>query len=108
MKIYGVIISYFRQAPLSLMATELLHYALQGSLGNKSFVMDVYKAYNLPVLHPLLQKAFQYLLEGEYLALSSDSYYATIQYEHDFLICVLTKGHMSQLNTTVYPKKTIS
>ena len=34
----------------------------QVSLVNSSFVMNVYKAYNLPILHPLLWKAFQYTL----------------------------------------------
>ena len=48
--------------------------------------MNIHKAYNLPMLHPMLQKVFQY---------SSDCDYATIPPEHDVLIYVVTKGHVS-------------
>ena len=53
--------------------------------------MDEYKGYNLPILHPVLQKVFQYSLEGEYLALSYDGDYAMIALEHDILTYVLLK-----------------
>ena len=46
-------------------------------LVDKSLVINVYKFYNLPILYPALQKAFQYLIEGEYHTLSSDGDNAT-------------------------------
>ena len=64
--------------------------------------MDVYKACNLLILHPELQKAFQYSLIGEYLALFSDGDYATIPSEHDVLICVLPKEHTSNRHNFVH------
>ena len=36
------------------------------------FIMNVYKVYNLLIVHLLLQKTFHYFVESEYLALSSD------------------------------------
>ena len=37
---------------------------------DKSLQMDLYKVYNLPVLHPELKVQFSCVLEGEYLAIS--------------------------------------
>ena len=64
--------------------------------------MHIYKAYNLPIIYPVLHKAFQYSLAGEYPAFSSDSDYATIPSEHDILMCY-HQGHMCHLNTSLYP-----
>ena len=65
------------------------------SLVDKSLTMIVYKVYNLPALHPALQKIFHYSIEGEYLALSADGDYATIPIECDMLTCVYTAKHVS-------------
>ena len=43
----------------------------------------------------LTKKAFQHSLEGKYLALSSDGYFATILLVQHILLCVFTKGYMS-------------
>ena len=69
----------------------------------KSHIMIVYKVDNLPILHP-----FQYLLEAEYLDLSSDGNYATIPLKINVLKHVLTQGHMCQLDTALYPTEKIS
>ena len=46
---------------------------LQILLVDKSHVMNIYKAYTLPLLHLIFPKTFQYSIEEEYPALSSDS-----------------------------------
>ena len=51
---------------------------LQVPLFNKSLIMNVYKACSLPILHFVMQNTFHYSLEGEYMALSSDGYSATL------------------------------
>ena len=76
---------------------------LKVPLIDKSFVMNVNKAYNLPILHCIFQQAFQYSLQGEYFVISSDSDYATLASEQAVLLCVLTKGHMCLLHTALYP-----
>ena len=68
---------------------------MQVLLVDKSLIMNVYKAYNLLILHLALENTFYYPVEGEYLALSSDDDYASIPSEHDMLTCVFTRGHMS-------------
>ena len=70
--------------------------------------MNVYRVYNLPILLPILLKAFQYSLE-ENLALSSDVDYATTQSEHDIFACLFTKGPtMCWLDTSLYPNENIT
>ena len=54
------------------------HLFIQVPLVDKSLIMNVYKVYNLPILHPTLQKTFCYSVAGQYVALSSDSDYVTI------------------------------
>ena len=56
--------------------------------------MNVYETDNNLYYVTYLQKAFQNSLEGEYLAISSDSDYSTIPLEHNVLICDLTKDHV--------------
>ena len=47
-------------------------------LVDKSLQMDLYKGYNLPVLHPELEVQFSCVLEGEYLAISMSGTYPTM------------------------------
>ena len=56
--------------------------------------MNVYKVYNLFILHSILQEAFQYPLKEEYLALSSDGDYATIPSGHDAITMISTNRDM--------------
>ena len=57
-------------------------------LVDKSLQMDLYKVYNLPVLHPELKVQFSYILEGEYLAISTSHTYAAIPTSHKICICL--------------------
>ena len=78
---------------------------LQVTFFDKSFVTNVYKAYNLPILHPMLKKTVQYSVKGEYLAHSCNSCYVTISSEHDVLICLFTKEHMCQIQPCISLRK---
>ena len=64
--------------------------------------MNVYKVYNLLILHPALQRTFHYSVEGEYLALSCSDIYATMPSESDMLTCETTKGHIYQFHPALY------
>ena len=68
----------------------------------------MHKVYILPILHPILKKSFQYSLERQYLILSFHSAIATTPLEHDVFICILTKGHMCQLDAALYLSEQIS
>ena len=70
-------------------------------LVDKSLQMDLYKVYNLPVLHPDLQVQFFYALEGEYLVSTSHTY-ATMHTSHAIGICLASQSHVCVLNTALY------
>ena len=78
------------------------------ALVDKSPIMNVYKFYNLPILHPVFQNFFWYSVEGEYIALSSDGDYVTLLSEWDMLTCVFTRGHTCQFDTAEDPTKKVS
>ena len=69
--------------------------------------MNIYKVNNFPILHPILQKAFQHSLVEECPALSSDGDYANVPSDLDVLTCVFTKAHMCRLDTALYPTEKI-
>ena len=70
--------------------------------------MSVYDIYSLPILQYVLKKTFQYSIEGEFLTLSSNGDYFITPSEYDVLICVLIKGHVCQLDTTLNITEKIS
>ena len=87
---------------------DQLAVILQVALVDKFLFGNVHKAYILPILHPILQKGFQFSLEGEYHTLSSDSDYAIILLEHNILVCVLTMKHLCQMDKTLHATEKIS
>ena len=58
-----------------------LVFTLQLPFIDESFIMNMYKVYNSPILYPALWKTFHHFVEGEYLGLSSSGDYATISSE---------------------------
>ena len=80
---------------------------MQVPLVHKS-LMNAFKAYNLAIIYPILQTAFQCSLKVEHLELSSDVDYASMPSEHDALVCVFIKGHTYRLDTALYPTEKIN
>ena len=72
-------------------------------LADQSLHMDLYRVYNLPALHPELKVQFPYVLEGEYLAISTSYTYAAIPMSHEIFICLASQEHLCVLNTALYP-----
>ena len=69
----------------------------------KSLQMDLYRVCVLPALHPELKVQFTYILEGEYLAISTSGSYAAIATSHEINIFLVTQGHFCFLNSPLYP-----
>ena len=60
---------YYKLLQISPLAfNDHLVRILQIPFVAKSFQMNIYKVYNLSILHPELQKSFQYILEKDYFA----------------------------------------
>ena len=72
---------------------------------DKDLQFDLFRAHNLPLLHPEMRKLFSYELESPYIALRHDGHYLTIPNHDDVLTCGISNGHFCNLNTPLYPTK---
>ena len=72
-------------------------------LTDQSLEMDLYKIYNLPILHPKLKIEFTYQMEGEYLAISKSRLYAAVPTAREIRICKATEGYLCLMNQALYP-----
>ena len=76
-------------------------------LTDQSLEMDLYKIYNLPVLHPKLKVEFTYQLEGEHLAITKNKLYAALPTAGEIRICKGTEGYLCLMNQALYPVEKI-
>jgi len=72
---------------------------------DRDLQFEVYKAHNLPLLHPELKKVFTYKLPSPYLAIRADGNYLTLPIHDDILTCTISAGHFCNLNTPLYPTR---
>ena len=72
-------------------------------LTDQSLEMNLYKVYNLPVLHPEVKVEFTYELEGEYLAITKNKLYAALPTAREIRICKGTGGYLCLMNQALYP-----
>ena len=68
-----------------------------------SLNVNLYKVYNLPMLHPKLQIQVEYQLEGTYFATHMHGMYATIPKESDIKLCMMSQGHLCMFDEPLYP-----
>ena len=70
---------------------------------DSSLDVNLYKVYNLPMLHPKLQIQVEYQLEGTYFATHMHGMYATIPKESDIKLCMMSQGHLCMFDEPLYP-----
>ena len=70
---------------------------------DSSLNVNLYKVYNLPMLHPKLQIQVEYQLKGTYFATHMHGMYATIPKESDIKLCMMSQGHLCMFNEPLYP-----
>ena len=70
---------------------------------DSSLDVNLYKVYNLPMLHPKLQIQVEYQLEGTYFATHMHGKYATIPKESDTKLCMMSQGHLCMFDKPLYP-----
>jgi hypothetical protein len=88
--------------------SDMLIVILVLPLIDKDLQFDLFRAHNLPLLHPSLRKVFTYEIESPYIALRNDGNYLTIPTHDDILTCTISAGHFCNLNTPLYPTSTTS
>ena len=76
---------------------------LMTPLIDSSLDVNLYKVYNLPMLHPKLQLQVEYQLEGTYFAMHMHGMYATIPKETDIKLCMMSQGHLGMFDEPLYP-----
>ena len=93
--------TYLKIVPVVM--NNYLIVVLQVPLVDISTTFQVYEIFNLPALHPKLGIAYQYVLESNFLVVSSDQHYFMMPLETDVMACKLTRGHWCKMRTAMYP-----
>ena len=70
---------------------------------DQSLHMNLYKVYNLPMLHPTLHVYAQYEIENSYLATIMDGMFITLPTALDVKLCLMMNGHLCMFKQTLYP-----
>ena len=70
---------------------------------DQSLHMNLYKVYNLPMLHPILHVHAQYELESSYLATVMDGMFITLPTALDVKLCLMMNGHLCMFKQVLYP-----
>ena len=70
--------------------------------------MELYKVYNLPMLHPALNVHAQYEIEGTYLATLIEGMFVSLHSALDVKLCLMTNGHLCMFDQAIYPLERIN
>ena len=96
--------SYYGTIKLTpIVLEDYLMLILTVPLVDQSLHMNLYKVYNLPMLHPVLHVHVQYEVENTYLANVMDGMFVTLPTALDVRLCLMTNGHLWMFKQTLYP-----
>ena len=95
--------SYYGTIKLTpIVLEDYLMLILTVPLVNQSLYMNLYKVYNLPMLHPNLHVHVQYEVENTYLATVMDGMFITLPTALDVRLCLMTNGHLCMFKQALY------
>ena len=77
-------------------------------LVDQSLQMDLYKVYNLPMLHHTLHVHAQYEIEGTYLATLMEGMFISLPSTLDVKLCLMTNRHLCMFDRALYLMESIS
>ena len=96
--------SYYGTIKLTpIVLEDYLMLILTVPLVDQSLHMNLYKVYNLPMLHPDLHVHAQYEIENTYLATMMDGMFITLPTALDVRLCLMTNGHLCMFKQALYP-----
>ena len=95
--------SYYGTIKLTPIVLDCLMLILTVPLVDQSLQMNLYKIYNLPMLHPVLHVHAQYELESSYIATVMDGMFVTLPTALDVRLCLMMNGHLCMFNQALYP-----
>ena len=82
---------------------DYLMLILTVPLVDQSLHLNLYKVYNLSMLHPTLNVHAQYELEGTYLATMMDGMFISLPTALDIRLCLVMNGHLCMFDQALYP-----
>ena len=96
--------SYYGTIKLTpIVLEDYLMRILTVPLIDQSLHMNLYKVYNLHMLHPILHAHAQYEIENSYLATIMDGMFITLPIALDVKLCLMTNGHLCMFKQALYP-----
>ena len=84
------------------MLSDTLYAVLHVPLVDKSLQFHLFKIYNIPLVHPTLQKSFQYTIQEEYLTIRLDAQYLSYPLSTDIIAHQVSNGQFCHINTSLY------
>ena len=96
--------SYYGTVKLTpIVLQDYLMLILTVPLMDQSLHMNLYKVYNLPMLHPTLHVHVHYELEGTYLATIMDGMFISLPTALDVRLCLVMNRHLCIFDQALYP-----
>ena len=96
--------SYYGMIKLMpIVLNDYLMLIMTVPLIDQPLYMNLYKVYNLPMLHPTLHVHAQYEVEGSYLATVMEGMFLTLPTALDVRLCLMMNGHLCMFNQALYP-----
>ena len=71
-------------------------------LVGKSLQFHIFQIHNVPLVHPTLQKSFQYTIHEEYLAIRLDRQYISFPLSTDIMAYQVSNGQFCHINTPLH------
>ena len=101
--------TYYGNVKLTpIVLQDYLMLILTVPLLDQSLQMDLYKVYNLPMLHPTLNVHAQYEIEGTYLAMLMEGMFISLPSTLDIKLGLMTNGHLCMFDQALYPVERIN
>ena len=98
--------SHVKLTPIILQ--DYLMLILTVPLVGQSLQMELYKVYNLPMLHPTLHVHAQYEIEGTDLATLMEGMFISLPSTLDVKLCLMTNRHLCMFDQALYPVESIN
>ena len=96
--------SYYGTIKLTpIVLEDYMMLILTVPLIDQSLHMNLYKVYNLPMLHLTLHVHAQYEIESSYLATVMDGMFITLPTALDVKLCLMMNGHLCMFKQALYP-----
>ena len=101
--------SYYCTIKLTpIVLQDYLMLILTVPLIDQSLQIELYKVYNLPMLHPTLNVHVQYEIEGTYLATLMEGMFISLPSALDIKLCLMTNGHLCMFDQALHPMERIN